>query len=209
MTKVKQRLAGSFDWERARRRLQQLADSLERREFLSAEQAKTLMDSRARALAQVPDEAPQTGEVVEVLTFLLAGERFAVETRFVREVFQAAAVTPVPGAADFLLGVTNLRGEVLAVMDFRQLLGLGQASFGEQARLVVFGQQRAEFGVPGDEITEVTKLRVEEVLEPSSSLSGVLKDFTRGVTKDGLVILDGEMMMTDERLFIDDSLAQP
>jgi purine-binding chemotaxis protein CheW len=205
MNTIQPRRADSFDWERAKRRLQQLAESLQQSEQLSAKQAQALMDQRARALAQVPDEAAKRGEVVEVLILLLAGERFAVETRFIQEVFHASAVTPVPGAPETLLGVTNLRGEVLAVMDFHRLLGLGQASLGEPTRLVVFGRQRAEFGVPGDEIAEVTTLRVADILEPENSLAGAVRDFARGLTQDGLIVLDGEIVMNDGRLVVDDS----
>ncbi len=205
MSTSRQRATAAFDWEQAKRRLRQLADALQQHEHLSAEQARALMDERARALAEVPDQAAHSGQVVEVLILLLAGERFAVETRFIREVFHAAAITPVPGGPDFLLGVTNLRGEVLAVMDFHRLLQLGQARLGAPTRLVVFGEQRAEFGVPGDEIAEVTTLREADILPPESSLTGTLRDFTRGVTKHGLIVLDGELIMHDSRLFVDDS----
>ncbi|MCM2373608.1 chemotaxis protein CheW [Aporhodopirellula aestuarii] len=202
---------GSFDWDDAKARLQKLADLIDQREQLLPEQAKALMDRRAKELACVPSDPDAISEVVEVLVLSLAGERFAIPTRSIREVFQAPFVTPVPGTPDYLLGVANLRGEVLAVVDFHQLFGLSETPFKTHAiesipmRLVVFGHERAEFAAPSDEGTEVTTLQVAEILDPDGSLVGVLRDFARGVTKEGVMVLDDELLMNDARLIFDDS----
>ena len=162
------------------------------------------MDERARALAQVPERAPDTKEILEVMTARLANERIAIETRFVREVYRPGEITPVPGSPPFLVGVTNLRGEVLAVMDLREFFGLPAAETAERPQMVVVGLDRPEFGLVVDEIYEVAKLRIGEVLEPPGSVAGLSRDCLRGVTADALLVLDGHMLLTDRRLYVDE-----
>ncbi len=83
-----------------------------------------MLDERARALARVPPAAPKASEVLEIATFALANEHYGVETRFVREVVRMADFTPLPGAPSFLVGVLNLRGEILALIDLRTFFGV-------------------------------------------------------------------------------------
>ncbi|MGH7437452.1 MAG: chemotaxis protein CheW, partial [Polyangiaceae bacterium] len=79
-------------------------------------EAKRILDERAQRLARPPAEEPRPGESLVLATFALASERYAIEARFVRQIVRFVDFTPIPGAGDFLVGVTNLRGEVLAVI---------------------------------------------------------------------------------------------
>ncbi len=193
-----------IDWQELRARLARAQAGLAAAEQLSAEQAKAVMDERARALARVPERDPDTKEILEVMLARLANERIAIETRFVREVHRPAEITPVPGSPSFLVGVTNLRGEVLAVMDLRELFGLPAAENVGRPQMVILGLQRPEFGLIVDEIYEVAKLRIGEILEPLASVAGLSRDCLRGVTADALLVLDGDGLLTDKRLYVDE-----
>jgi hypothetical protein len=115
-----------LDWQTARERLARAAAAVEDGVRLSPERARQLLEERARLLGRVPAEATQAAEVLEVVNFRVAGERYAVGARHVREVMRRTEVTPVPGAPDFLAGVINLRGEILAVFEPRILFGLAE-----------------------------------------------------------------------------------
>jgi hypothetical protein len=120
--------AGGTDWAEVRARLDRAGAATAEALRLSPERARAVLEERARALARVPP-AEYAGAVLEVVTFDLAGERYALETRHVRAVVRLGEHTPVPGAPDFLVGVLNLRGEVLAVMDLGKVLGLARRSW--------------------------------------------------------------------------------
>ena len=91
---------------------------------LSPEKAKAVLDERARALARVPPAAAEASQILEIATFALANENYGVETRYVREVVRLSDYTPLPGAPAFLVGVLNLRGEILALIDLRTFFGV-------------------------------------------------------------------------------------
>ena len=114
-----------------------------------------MLEARARQLARVPDEPPRAGEVLELVGFVLAGERYGIESRFVREVARLTRFTPVPGTPAFVLGVTNLRGEILALFDLRHLLGVVAEGVTDLGRIVVLGEHRREFGLLADAASEI------------------------------------------------------
>ncbi len=194
---------GGIDWQQVRARLAKARAATEESGRLSPERARAVMEERARTLARVPPKPPQAAEVLEVVTFGLAGERYAVETRHVHEVVRAAEFTPVPGAPDFLTGLINLRGDILAVFDLRRFFGAADRDPSDLSRVLVLGGERAEFGALADAVHEVTALRLDEVHEPPGSVSGAARDYLRGATAAGLVVLDGAALLRDGRLFID------
>ena len=110
-----------FDFEQARRRLAQLKQALESSQQ-SPEEAERVLRERAAAYSETPQRSLLASEQIEILRFELAGEQYAIESRFVSEVLRSTGITDVPWTPDFLCGVINLRGEILAVMELAGLL---------------------------------------------------------------------------------------
>ncbi len=164
------------------------------------ESVREVLAERARLLARVPDEAPRAGEVLELVGFVLAGQRYGIESRFVREVARLVCFTPVPGTPPFVLGVTNLRGEILALFDLRQLLGVVAQGVTDLGRIVVLGEHRREFGLLADAASEILYV-------PSTSLAQTAtawgRAYVQGVSPDGVVVLSGEALLRDPTLTID------
>jgi purine-binding chemotaxis protein CheW len=193
----------AIDWENVRRRLARAAEATEEALRLSPERAKAVMDERATALARAPASGARAAEGLEIAVFALANERYGVETRYVREVVRLTDYAAVPGAPPFLVGVVNLRGEVLALIDLRTFFGVPARGLTDLSRVLVLGDQRAEFGVLADAASEVITLRVDEIHKPPDSAAGVGREYLRGVTADALIVLDGAALLKDGRLFID------
>jgi purine-binding chemotaxis protein CheW len=195
----------AVDWGEVRARLDRIDAAVREALQPSPGRVRDLLEERARALARVPSKPPRDDEVIEVVTFSVAGESYAVETRFVRRVVRPGGCTPVPAAPAVLRGVVNLRGEVLAVFDLLTLFGAARGRGGpaEGSYVIVLGAQRDELGVVADAVHEVKPLGVGELLEPSVSLEGAGRHLLRGLTADALVVLDGGALLRDDRLFID------
>ena len=83
----------------------------------SAFDATQILRARARVLARPRKQAPATETLLELLEFRLARERYAVEVRYVREVYPLKDLTPLPSTPPFVLGVVNVRGRILPVLD--------------------------------------------------------------------------------------------
>lgn len=190
----------SLDWDRAKDRLSRAALAADE---ASPARVREILDERARAIAQVPELTPEAGSLLEVMRFALGNEEYALETDCLREVLRPREITPLPGTPGFLAGIANLRGQILAVFDLRHLFGLAAGGETELSRVIVLGRERVEFGILTDAVHGVGLLRADEAREPPGSVTGMARDFVRGVTADALILLDGAALLSDSRLFID------
>jgi purine-binding chemotaxis protein CheW len=167
---------------------------------MNAAARTAVLEARARALAQVPVEPPLPGSMIELVVFVLAGERYGIESRFVREVARLTRFTPVPGTPPFVLGVTSLRGEILALFDLRPLLGVVAVGVTDLGRIVVLGEHRREFGLLADSASEIACVAAAGLAQSESAWGRV---YVRGVAPDGLIVLSGEALLGDPQLNID------
>jgi purine-binding chemotaxis protein CheW len=163
-----------------------------------------ILEERARLLARVPPTPPAPGEVLQVVTFTLGDERYAIETSRVREIVRLGeAYARLPGAPAFVFGAMNLRGEILTVLDLRPFFGVPQRESSDRSRIVVLGTGHAEFGMLVDDAHEVLAVRRDHILEPPSTLTGQGRDYLLGVTSEALIVLHSGVLLRDARLFVD------
>lgn len=191
----------SIDWEAAQARLDRARRTAEETVELSAERARALMEDRARALARPVQTTPAVGETAELLSFELAGERFAIETRHVQAVLELPGVTPVPGTPRWIAGVTVVRGEILPVVDLWAMLDRADAQFPERRWLVVVGGDQPDLGLLASAAGELRDVPTSEFVDPPADLAAGLP--VLAVTRDGLVVLDGRALSDDPRLVLD------
>lgn len=193
-----------FHWEDAKGRLRQLAESLDPARQDSVEQARRILDQRARELAvPLPSDADET-DTIEILTFRMGGELYALETNFILELTRVTTLTKVPDCPAFVHGITNLRGGVLAIVDLCTLFQV-VGDLHDQPWMLVLGDERAEFGIVIAEPVEVCSINTCEVFPTSVSVSNVQRDLLRGVTEDAMLVLDGAALLADQRLVIDET----
>lgn len=191
----------SIDWTQVRERLDRArADgaSVER----SAARGKAIMEERAALLARARDQMP-AGPSIEVLTFVLASLRYAIETTCVREIVRLSDLTPIPGAPAFVAGITNHRGQILCVMDLRSLFPASARGVTDLSHLLVLGVDQIEFGILADQVDDIIGLPLADILTPPESIGGAGREYLRGVTPQDTRILDGATLLRDARLFVD------
>lgn len=198
---MRRRSGRPVDWDAVRERLAAARAATEAAAHLPPDRARALLEERARAFARVPPEAPD-GEVLEVVTFVLGGERYAIETRCVREVLRVDEITRVPGVPDFVRGLTNVRGELLAIVDLARFLGARERGLSDLARIVVLGRDEAEFGILADSVEGIAGLRADEILARVAPGTAP-RLHVRGVTREALIVLDGAALLSDSRLTIE------
>ena len=108
-------------------------------------------------------------ETLQVLTFDLDGETFALDALAVREVLDVAAETQVPGAAPFVSAVINFRGRIIPLADLRLAFGLARAEATLDSRIVVIEHdldgEPTLIGLRADKVHEVTSIARAEVDE--------------------------------------------
>lgn len=191
----------AIDWNEVRSRLALAAKGLESGQRYTPQQTQDVLLERARRLARAPAAAP-TGELSTAMVFALGDERYAVELAFVREVVRCSTWAVVPHAPKHLVGLANLRGELQAVFDLLALSGLKTQASGDAARVVVLGRDQPEFGLVVDAVGHVVVVDREKLL-PIPEAQGLSRECVLGLTREGLIVLDGGALIADRRFFIE------
>jgi purine-binding chemotaxis protein CheW len=128
---------------------------------------------------------------LQLVTFDVAGEEFAVDILAVREINRMMTLTRVPNSPPEVEGVINLRGKIIPVIDLRRRFGLTQSDHSQDSRIVVVEVNERVVGFIVDRVHEVLRIQ-KSIVEPAPEMvCSIDSDFIAGVGKleDRLVIL--------------------
>jgi len=133
------------------------------------------------------------GEVptLQLVSFSLADEWYALELREIQEVMNLPKITPVPSTPSFIKGVINLRGNIVTVVDIRQFLGLEDRKEKKERRIMVIKAEEKTCGLLVDSISQVLRLPESAILPPLSTIEEVSLEYIKGECQvfDKLLIL--------------------
>lgn len=131
-------------------------------------------------------------ELLQLVTFWLEDEEYSIDILSVQEIIRDMDYTRVPRSPDFVIGVINLRGKVIPVVDLRMRFGLSPSESRSSTRIIVIDVGGKTVGLKVDSVSEVLRLPASTV-EPTPSLvsTGLDTDYFKGVGKidDRLIIL--------------------
>lgn len=166
----------------------------------------TILRERARTLARPMEHTPAAETLLEVLEFRLAHERYAVETRYVREVCPLKELTPLPCTPSFVLGIVNVRGRILPVVDLKKLFDLPEQGLTDLHRIIIVRGHNLELGLLADLSLGVRAISVSSLQPSLPTLTGIRGDFLKGVTAERLVVLDLARILADQRIIVNEDV---
>jgi len=142
-------------------------------------------------------------EVIQWVTFKINEEAYGIAVMQVREVIRVSEVTPVPGSESQILGIINLRGNVVTVFDMHCLLNLERVDETEQSRIVICETKGQVIGLLVDSVAEVVYLKASEIeLRPNIGNEEGAR-FIRGIHSEGenlLILVDIDQMIDDDEV---------
>ena len=192
------------DWDDVKKRLaaaqRMLAD-----DFAPPAQVQVrILEERALALARVP-QADAPGDMLEALEFSIAGERYAFEAQWVREIVVLKELTSLPCTPPFVRGVVGIRGRVVSAVDLRRFFGLPDKGIVDFHRIVVLRGRDMEFGVLVDKVEGVALLRRDDIRRAADDVPALLTEFALGAGA-GRLLLDAGRLLNDARLIVDEEV---
>lgn len=140
-------------------------------------------------------------KILQYVTFRLADETYGINVMQIQEVLRYSEIAPVPGAPHYVLGIINLRGNVVTVIDTRTRFGLTQAEVTDQSRIVVLELEGQVVGVLVDSVAEVVYLKESEVETAPNVGNDESARFIQGVcNKNGelIILVEFEKMLSEE-----------
>jgi purine-binding chemotaxis protein CheW len=191
-----------FDWEQLHRRLEASQTALQRKLTPSPEERQKILLSRARSLARGKAEAASPRQSMEVVEFILGPESYGIESRHIREVYPLTEFTPLPCTPPFVLGLVNMRGKILSVIDIKKLFDLPEKGLTDLNKVIVVHTDRMELGILADVILGVRSIPLQELELALPTLTGIREDYLLGITKGPMVVLDVTRILSDERILV-------
>ncbi|WP_159818397.1 chemotaxis protein CheW [Colwellia sp. 20A7] len=140
-------------------------------------------------------------EVLQWVTFKLENETYGINVMQVQEILRYTEVAPVPGAPDYVLGIINLRGNVVTVIDTRSRFGLEPCDVTDNTRVVVIELEQQVIGILVDSASEVVYLKASEIDVAPNVGNEESAQFIQGVSnRDGelLILVDLDKLLSDD-----------
>lgn len=161
--------------------------------------SRDILERRARVLARAASAAATGDDTLEVISFMLGGERYGLDTRFVHGIERTVSCTLLPGAPSPFVGVANVRGAIVAVVEVSTWLNVRRTGQSMAERMIVVGEDVVELAILVDSVDEVMRIPVSS-LHPIAETAGGL--YIRAITNESVIILDGAAFIDDPRLFL-------
>jgi len=163
---------------------------------------KEILKERARMLAEESKEKEMKEGYIEVVEFMLAYERYGIESSRIREVYPLKEFTPVPCTPSFVLGITNVRGQIISVIDIKTFFNLPTKGLSDLNRAIIVESDGMELGILADYVIGVRMIPLNEIQPTLPTLKDVRSEYIRGITEDRLVILDIEKILADPKIVV-------
>lgn len=139
--------------------------------------------------------------MLQWVTFRLDNETYGINVMQVQEVLRHTEIAPVPGAPNYVLGIINLRGNVVTVIDTRNRFGLPSTEITDNTRIVIIEADKHVVGILVDAVAEVVYLRQSEIETAPNVGNEESSKFIQGVchkNEELLILVDLDKLLTDE-----------
>jgi purine-binding chemotaxis protein CheW len=161
---------------------------------------KEILKERAKRLAQPLVET--IGEQLHVFQFISKNQNYALESAFISEVAPLVQMRPLPGVPPFVLGVINLHGRIIAVLDLQSIMRITPTQPTIAANVIILQGVSSEFGLLAEEIIGFVSIPIAKLQLPLPSTSSSGVTYVEGVTTDGIVFLSAEKLLLDISLVV-------
>lgn len=139
--------------------------------------------------------------VLQWVTFKLQEETYGINVMQVQEVLRYTEIAPVPGSPDYVIGIINLRGNVVTVIDTRTRFGLEPAELTDNSRIVIIEAEKQVIGILVDSVAEVVYLKQSDIDVAPNVGTDESARFIQGVTNredELLILVDLNKLLSDE-----------
>lgn len=155
--------------------------------------------TESRKIAAVA--AGKDDPVLQWVMFKLDNETYGINVMQVQEVLRYTEIAPVPGAPDYVLGIINLRGNVVTVIDTRSRFGLNSVEVDDSTRIVIIEAEKQVIGILVDSVAEVVYLRRSEIDNAPNVGTEESAKYIQGVSNrdnELLILVDLDKLLSDD-----------
>jgi purine-binding chemotaxis protein CheW len=140
---------------------------------------------------------------IQIVCFKIGKEEYGIDILKVQEILNLPKITTLPKATEFILGVIELRGKILPIVDLSKRFGIETAKDSRATRSIVVNIKGKEVGLAIDSVSHVVKVESDEIEPPPAIVKGISGRYIVGIAKVGedfVVILDIDQIFSANEL---------
>lgn len=131
-------------------------------------------------------EAKETSQqMVQLIVFSVGKEEYGIEIEKVQEVIRMGAIKKLPRSPNFVLGVMNLRGNIIPIIGLREKFQMESRDYNEFTRIIVVNHKGKLAGMVVDEVSRVVQVPLENIEANPEMVSGETRTLIKGVARYG------------------------
>ena len=169
-------------------------------------EVQTVLKMRAAEMAKEPGQKKAASALLELVSFTLGPETYGIESSFIREVYPLKDFSPLPGIPPYVLGIINIRGQILAVVNLKKFFNLPEKGIGELNKVIILRDEQMEFGILADTIQGEETIEVEDIKAVPEAVSEIGSEYVKGVTSRNLIVLNAEKILADKSIIVNDKI---
>ena len=164
---------------------------------------QAILRERAKKIAGHHAETSHGGESLLVVEFMLLPEKYCIASSYISEVLPLKDITPIPGAPAFVMGIMNIRGKIISIINLKSFFNLREKGISELNKIIVIKQNQMEFGLVTDAITGTREIDQQGLSAPPATIHGIGSEYIKGLTPEGLILLDIATILSSKSLIVD------
>ncbi len=169
---------------------------------------KKILRERAKKLGQKREKEDSDSDSMQIIEFRLSHERYGADVNHIREVYPLKDITPIPCTPPFVLGIMNVRGQVVSVLDIRGFFDLPKQPNTELSKVLIVGKDDIECGILTDEIVGEKKIPLGMVHQKGNLMRGDWEECIMGVTADRLILLGIDKLLSNQKIVVQQEVGE-
>lgn len=169
-------------------------------------ETREILKLRAVEMAREAEEKKAISPGIQLITFMLANETYGLESAYIREVYPLKEFTSLPGVPHYVLGVINVHGQIIPVIDLKKLFLLPGQGLTELNKVIILQNEQMEFGILADLVHGTHNVEIDEIRKAPHTLNGIGQEYLLGVTKERLIVLNATKLLNDKDIVVNDAV---
>lgn len=165
-----------------------------------------ILRKRAQKLAHLNLSAEQDDPSVEVVAFSLGNERYAIEPTFIQEIFPVKEISFLPNTPPFVCGLINARRKVISLINLKEIFEIPSEVYPKNFKAMILQHQNMQFAIVVDTILGMQKILIKDMQSGIPTLTGIRQEFLKGITIEGIVLLDGEKLLSSPHIVVQENI---
>lgn len=191
-----------IDWQETFEKLENFRISIDGNFKPHEMKAKEILKNRAKAIGRelLPFKPPE--KYIDVVEFILSYETYAIKSLYIKEIYPLKEITPIPCTPSFVMGIINVRREILSVIDIKKFFGLPEKGISDLNKVIITEGNGMKIGILADSIVGVRSIPSSDLQPPPSNLKGLEAEYLKGVVSGPLIVIDILKILSDKNIIV-------